>query len=57
MPAQSGPDAALSRIEETQAGLRESIDEAKRLSDRSQEILDRHRKQSGEGAEARRPVA
>ncbi len=35
----------LSEIEETQRELRESIDQSRRLAQRSQELLDKHRRQ------------
>jgi F0F1-type ATP synthase membrane subunit b/b' len=48
---------SLSRIEENQARLRHSIEEAKRLSEESQQILARCRQERRDGEGARRPVA
>jgi hypothetical protein len=37
----------LSQVEETQERLQASIEESKRLTERSQELLDRHRQEPG----------
>jgi hypothetical protein len=38
------PDKQIEEIEETQEALRESIEEAKALADKAQELLQKHKK-------------
>lgn len=38
-------DKTLNEIEQTQEALRESIEEAKKLAEKSERLLKRHRKQ------------
>lgn len=42
-------DAELDKIEETQAALRDSIEQSKKLAEQSQNLLDEHRKHRDEG--------
>lgn len=51
MPQRQRRDT-IAEIEESQKRLRESIDSARRLADKSQELLDRHRQET-EGGTAR----